>query len=158
VVAAILAQVVALVADLHIRDSQQALAAGNPTRARAEALAAKMIEPCAASSYLQLAFVDQDVRNYARADMEIQAALERSHRDRQIWLIPARIDTQDGRIAAARCEYQEAERLNSNAASLPLCRKVRNRVDAWNASDRAAGSLSISRPRRPAASRLEFWR
>jgi hypothetical protein len=113
-VAAILAQVVVLVAGLHIRNSQQALAAGNATRARAEALAARVVEPWAAGPYLQLALIDQNVRNYARAHAEIRAALRRSHRDWQIWLIAARIDTLYGRIAAARLEYHEAKGLNPN--------------------------------------------
>ena len=56
-VAAIIPQFVVLAAGSHLSNSQDAFTAGDGARARSEALAAKAIEPWAASPYLQLGLI-----------------------------------------------------------------------------------------------------
>jgi O-antigen ligase/polysaccharide polymerase Wzy-like membrane protein len=100
-VVALAPQVVALAAGTHLRNSQSAEAAGDVGRARAEALAAKGLEPWAASPYLQLALIDQQELQYRAAAAEIGAAIDRSRRDWTLWLAAVQIDAYRGRIAAA---------------------------------------------------------
>ena len=64
-VAAIIPQYVVLAAGSHLSNSHAAYRAGDGARARSEALAAKAIEPWAASSYLQLGFVAEAEHHYA---------------------------------------------------------------------------------------------
>jgi hypothetical protein len=63
-VAAIIPQFVVLVAGTHLTNSQAAFNAGDATEARSQALAAKAIEPWAASPYLQLGQVSEAQGNY----------------------------------------------------------------------------------------------
>ena len=65
-VAAIIPQFVVLAAGTHLRKSQDAYNAGGGPRARSEALAAKAIEPWAASPYLQLGLISEDERPLRR--------------------------------------------------------------------------------------------
>ena len=65
-VAAIIPQYVVLAAGSHLSNSQAAYSAGDGARARSEALAAKAIEPWAASPYLQLGFVAEAEGNLRR--------------------------------------------------------------------------------------------
>jgi hypothetical protein len=110
-VAAIVPQVVVLAAGVHLRNSQSAFAT-DLGRARSQALAAKAIEPWAASPYVQLARVAQAEGRYAEARKWIGSAIRRSDRDWSLWLIAAQIDTQRLRIKAAQRELHEARRLN----------------------------------------------
>jgi hypothetical protein len=114
-VAAIIPQVVVLAAGIHLRNSQAADQAGDVTRARSEALAAKAIEPWAASPYLQLALVSETEGSYAAAARWLDEAIRRSKRDWSLWVTAARIDTERGKIAAARRDLAEARRLNPHS-------------------------------------------
>ncbi len=100
-------EVMALATGIHLRNSQTAAAAGDPARAKAEALAAKGLEPWAATPYLQLALIDQQHGDYATASTEIRAAIARSRRDYTLWLAAAQIDTYRGRIAAAHHDLEQ---------------------------------------------------
>ena len=113
-VAAIIPQVVVLAAGIHLRNSQSAVRAGDPGRARSEALAAKAIEPWAASPYLQLGLVAETEGSYATASHWLEEALRRSRRDWTLWITAARIDTKRGSVAAAVRDLAEARRLNPN--------------------------------------------
>jgi len=114
-VAAIIPQYVVLAAGTHLRNSQQAFLARDGDRARSEALAAKAIEPWAASPYLQLGFVDEAEGNYAAAAHWLDEAISRSRRDWSLWLTAARIEAKRGKIAAARRDLAEARRLNPHS-------------------------------------------
>lgn len=110
-IVALAPQVLALATGVHLRNSQAAAAAGDPQRARAEALAAQGLEPWAATPYLQRALIDQEERRYAAARAEIGAAIARSRRDYALWLAAAQIDTYRGRIGAAHSDLQHVHEL-----------------------------------------------
>lgn len=111
-VAAILPQVVVLAAGIHIRNSQDAVAAGNAARARSEALAAKAVESWAATPYLQLGLVSEDEARYGEAARWLDDAIRRSSRDWSLWYIAARIEAKRGAIGLAKRDLDEARRLN----------------------------------------------
>jgi O-antigen ligase len=111
-VAAILPQVVVLAAGIHIRNSQDAVAGGNATRARSEALSAKAIEPWAATAYLQLGLVSEAQVRYLDASKWLDEAISRSQHDWSLWYIAARIAAKRGAIDLAKRDLDEARRLN----------------------------------------------
>ncbi len=111
-VAAIIPQYVVLAAGSHLRNSQAAFRANNGDKARSEALAAKAIEPWAASPYLQLGFISEAETHYPAAARRLDEAISRSRNDWNLWLVAARIETERGKIALARRDYAEAKRLN----------------------------------------------
>jgi tetratricopeptide (TPR) repeat protein len=114
-VAAIVPQYVVLAADSHLHNSQTAFNARNAARARSEALAAKAIEPWAASPYLQLGLVSEADGHYTAAAHWLGEAIRRSKRDWTLWLIAARIETRRGNVGAARRDLAEARRLNPSS-------------------------------------------
>jgi hypothetical protein len=111
-VAAIIPQFVVLAAGIHLGNSKAAVSAGDGARAKSEALAAKAIEPWAASPYVQLARIDQAEGNLGSARAWVSGALSRSPRDWTLWYIATQIDTQRGKIALARQELDRARALN----------------------------------------------
>jgi hypothetical protein len=111
-VAAIVPQYVVLAAGSHLRNSEIAFDARDVTRARSEALAAKAIEPWAASPYLQLGLVSEAQGNYSAAARWLDEAIRRSRRDWALWLTAARIETKRGHGGAAKRDLDEARRLN----------------------------------------------
>jgi hypothetical protein len=114
-VAAIIPQFVLLAADTHLRNSQAAVDAKDATRARSEALAAKAIEPWAASPYLRLGLVSEAEGKYDAAAHWLDEAISRSRRDYSLWLIAARIEAKRGNGRLAARDFQEARRLNPNS-------------------------------------------
>jgi hypothetical protein len=113
-VAAIVPQYVVLAAGSHLRNSQAAFNAGDAEGARSEALAAKALEPWAASPYLQLGFVSEAEGNLAGAAHWLDEAISRSRRDYNLWLIAARIEAKRGKGGSAVRDLHEARRLNPN--------------------------------------------
>jgi O-antigen ligase/polysaccharide polymerase Wzy-like membrane protein len=111
-VAAIIPQYVILAAGTHLRNSQNAVDAANADRARSEALAAKAIEPWAASPYLQLGLVSEAEGDLPTASHWLDEAIRRSRRNYILWTTAARIETKRGNIRAARRDFAEARRLN----------------------------------------------
>jgi len=114
-VAAIIPQYVVLASGSHLRNSQEAFAAGDATKARSEALAAKAIEPWAASPYLQLGFVSEAEKNFNAAAHWLDEAISRSKSDYRLWLIAARIEGERGRAGPAVRDLREARRLNPHS-------------------------------------------
>jgi hypothetical protein len=114
-VAAIVPQYVALAAGSHLRNSQAAFNAGNAARVRSEALAAKSIEPWAASPYLQLGLLSEAEGNYPAAAHWLDEAITRARSDWTLWLTAARIEAKSGDAAAAKRDLAEARRLNPNS-------------------------------------------
>jgi hypothetical protein len=113
-VAAIIPQFVVLAAGAHLRNSHAAFNVKNATRARSEALAAKAIEPWAASPYLQLGLVSEAEGNYDAAASWVDEAISRSRRDYSLWVIAARIEAERGKGRLAVRDFHEARRLNPN--------------------------------------------
>jgi O-Antigen ligase len=117
-VAAIIPQVVALASGIHLRNSKAAFDARNGARAKSEALAAKAVEPWDASTWLQLALVEQSLKDYAAASSAIRSAIHRSPQDYVLWEAAASIDAYRGDAAAVRRDFEEVRRLNPNAPVL----------------------------------------
>jgi hypothetical protein len=117
-VAAIIPQYVVLAAGSHLRNSQAAYSARNGPRARSEALAAKALEPWAASPYLQLGFVADAEHNSAEAARWGREAIRHSRRDWNVWANAAIFETRNGNIRAARRDLAEARRLNPHSVIL----------------------------------------
>jgi uncharacterized membrane-anchored protein len=111
-VAAIVPQYVVLAAGSHMRNSQIAFNAGDGARARSEALAAKAIEPWAASPYLQLGLVSEAEGDLPTASHWLKEAIRHSERDYTLWATAARIEIKRGNTRAARRDLGEARRLN----------------------------------------------
>jgi tetratricopeptide (TPR) repeat protein len=116
-VAAIIPQYVVLAAGTHLGNSQAAYNAGDGVRARSEALAARAIEPWAASPYLQLGLISEDEGHYSSAARWLDEAISRSRRDYALWLIAARIEGERGRAGPAVRDLHEARRLNPNSTA-----------------------------------------
>lgn len=116
-VAAILPQYVVLAAGSHLRSSQAAFKADDAARARSEALAAKAIEPWAASPYLQLGLVSEAEGDFTTAARWVDEAIRRSRRDWTLWLTAARIEVERGNPGAARRDLAEARRLNPSSSA-----------------------------------------
>jgi tetratricopeptide (TPR) repeat protein len=114
-VAAIIPQYVVLAAGSHLRNSQAAYNAGNGTRAWSEALAAKAIEPWAASPYLQLGLIAEREGHFDTASHWLDEAIRRSRRDWSLWLTAARIEIKDGKVGPARRDLAQARLLNPNS-------------------------------------------
>ena len=110
-VAAIVPQYVVLAAGSHLRNSQAAVDVYDGATARSEALAAKAIEPWAASPYLQLGLVSEAEGNLDLAAHWVTEAIERSPRDYLLWVAAARIETKRGRVGPALRDLHEARRL-----------------------------------------------
>jgi Flp pilus assembly protein TadD len=117
-VAAIIPQYVVLAAGSHLDNSHAAFKAGDGSRARSEALAAKAIEPWAASPYLQLGFVAEAEHDYPEAVRWGREAIQHSRRDWNVWANAAVFETTNGNIAAARRDLAEARRLNPHSIIL----------------------------------------
>jgi tetratricopeptide (TPR) repeat protein len=120
-VAAIIPQFVVLAAGIHLRNSQAAFNAGDAAKARSEALAAKALEPWAASPYLQVGQILQAQGQYGAAAGWLDQAISRSRRDWTLWLIAAQIQAQraieghHGAVALAKRDADEARRLNPHS-------------------------------------------
>jgi tetratricopeptide (TPR) repeat protein len=114
-VAAIIPQFVVLASGIHLRNSQAAVRAHDAARARSEALAAKAIEPWAATPYLQLGLISEAEHDYGQAAQWLHKALSRSRDDWNLWLRAAIIETRRGHIAHARRDLDEARRLNPHS-------------------------------------------
>jgi Flp pilus assembly protein TadD len=117
-VAVIIPQYVVLAAGSHLDNSQTAFKARDMARARSEAVAAKAIEPWAASPYLQLGLVSEAEGNFASAVHWVDLAISRSRRDWALWTTAARIEIERGDAGAAKRDIAEARRLNPNSPAL----------------------------------------
>lgn len=117
-VAAIIPQFVVLAAGSHLRNGQNAFSAGDAPRARSEFLAAKAIEPWAATPYLWLGLVAEGEGNLKVASRWLDDSISRSRRDYQLWLRAAIIEAKRGSAAAAKRDLSEARRLNPNYRQL----------------------------------------
>lgn len=115
-VAAIVPQFVVLAAGIHLRNSHAAYNAGDGARARSQALAAKALEPWAASPYLQLGIISASEGNYDEAAHWLDKAISRARNDWTLWATAAIFETKRGAIARARRDLHEAQRLNPRSS------------------------------------------
>jgi O-Antigen ligase len=111
------AQVLPLLSDIKIRDSQAAVRAGDTDDALSDAQAARRLQPWAAAPHLQLALVleredlEQD-GDFSAARRQIEQAIERDRRNWNLWLVKSRLETFAGRPRAAAESYERARSLN----------------------------------------------
>jgi O-Antigen ligase len=110
--AIIVAQAVPGLVDLRLQSSEAAVRHGQLERAFSHALAARAIEPWAASPYVQLALVDEARGRTKTAEGWIEGALDRNPVSWTSWLIAARLQTKLGAIPAARRSLHRARELN----------------------------------------------
>ena len=116
-VVAIVPQYVVLSAGSHLSNSHAAFDADDAARARSEALAAKAIEPWAASPYLQLGLISEAEGRFDSASHWLDEAIDRSPRDYSLWVIAARIEGKRGRAGPAVRDLHEARRLYPNSTA-----------------------------------------
>lgn len=112
------AQAVPLLADAKIEDSQAAVRRGDGRAALEDARAARNIQPWAATPYLQLALVEEQVGELDSARAHIGEAIDRDPRDWRLWLIASRIETKTGEVPAARRSLARARELNPRSPLL----------------------------------------
>lgn len=117
-VGAIIAQFIVLSADLHLQNSYAAANAAKSARATSEALAAKALEPWAASPYAQLGELASAEGQYNVAHRWLEEAISRSPLDSNLWATAAKIDVFRGRIGAAANELARARALYPTNPSL----------------------------------------
>lgn len=110
--AAIVCQAIPLLAQARIRESQNAARRGDGAAAARTALAARALQPWAASPYLQLALVREQAGDLGDARLEVRRAIERDPSDWRLWLTSARIDTKAGAVRQARQSLDRAKALN----------------------------------------------
>jgi len=117
-VAAIIPQYVVLAAGSHLNSSKDAYSVGDGAKARSEALAAKAVEPWAASPYLQLGFVAEAEGHFSEAARLAHAAIRRSRNDWTNWASAAKFETEARNLRAAKRDLAEARRLNPHSKLL----------------------------------------
>jgi hypothetical protein len=105
-------QVLPLLTQLALQESQQAVRAERPAAALQHALDARQLQPWAASPYLQVALVHEVRGDLSAASAAIEEAIERDPENWRLWLVAARVETSSGRIDEARARLARAVELN----------------------------------------------
>jgi Tfp pilus assembly protein PilF len=103
---------------MSIRHSQDAAASNDNAKALDDALAAKAIQPWAASPYLQIALVQEQAGQLPEARAAIAQAIERDQVDWRLWLVKARLETKSSLIEQARESLARARELNPRSPLL----------------------------------------
>lgn len=106
------------VADAALRSSRRDVALGNLTAAHDSANRGRILEPWAATPYLQLALVAEQRGDLRSAHGFISQALARDTTDWRLWLVAARIDIGRGAIRDARVSLDRARSLNPRSPAL----------------------------------------
>jgi O-antigen ligase/polysaccharide polymerase Wzy-like membrane protein/tetratricopeptide repeat protein len=101
-----------LLAELKIKDSREAAAAGELTSSLDAARAAESLEPWGATPRLQTALVQELAGRIEDARESIGQALDRDPSDWRLWLVAARIETKAGEFEAALDSLGRARELN----------------------------------------------
>ena len=105
-------QAIPYLSELRIRASQEAAARGEGGAALDAAESARAIRPWAASPWLQLALVREELGDLREAESAIGRALDRDSSDWRLWLVRARLETKLGDVPAARASLRRARSLN----------------------------------------------
>jgi tetratricopeptide (TPR) repeat protein len=110
--AVIAAQGVSLLTTVSLDDSRKAAARGDLTAALRSAEAGAKIQPWAATPYVQRALIEERALSFRRAQTSIAAAIDRDPDNWRWWLVRARIETEEGDVAAATQSLRHAVALN----------------------------------------------
>jgi hypothetical protein len=105
-------QAIPLLSQIKLVDSREAVAEGDGDDAVSDALAARALQPWAASPYLQLALVHERMGEVPAARDWIGEAIERDSEDWRLWLVAARIETKAGEAEDAVRSLRRAAELN----------------------------------------------
>ena len=122
----ICAQAIPWLAAVKLSDSEAAVRRGDGNAALKDAVDAKSLQPWASSPYLQLALVEEQAGDLAGARRWLRKAIERNDSDWRLWLVSSRLETESGRIRAARRSLARAAALNPRS---PLFARVAPRDD-----------------------------
>jgi tetratricopeptide (TPR) repeat protein len=115
----IVAEAIPWMVDRQLRESREALAAGDGPAAETRALEARRIQPWAASPHLQLALVREHERDFEGARRAIARALELEPENWQLWVVAARLDAGAGNLRRARRELDRARELHPRSPLFP---------------------------------------
>jgi len=105
-------QAIPYLSELRLRTSQEAAARGDGTAALDAAQSAQAIQPWAASPWLQIALVREELGDLRAARSAIARAREHDSSDWRLWLVSARLQTKLGDVPAARASLRRARGLN----------------------------------------------
>ena len=108
----VFAQAIPLLAQRELDKSQAASGRGNVREALDAAQSARDIQPWAATPYLQLALVSEEIGALPVARTWIGEAIARDREDWRLWLVAARVETKLGHVAAAERSLNRAVELN----------------------------------------------
>ncbi len=108
----ICAEAIPLLSQVKLNDSQEAVARGDGDDAVSDALAARALQPWAASPYLQLALVHERTGELPEARDWIGEAIDRDSEDWRLWLVASRIETKAGSPEEAVRSLRRAAELN----------------------------------------------
>jgi hypothetical protein len=106
------AEAAPLLAQRKVEASYVAVRGGDPQQAYRAALGARDVTPWAATPYLQLALVDEEVGRFGRARNWVDQAIERDSKNWQLWLVASRLAAKQGQIETARRDLARAAALN----------------------------------------------
>jgi hypothetical protein len=111
-IASLFAIAIPLATVSSVRESQAAVAGGDPAQALADARAAVALEPGAASPQIQLALVLELRGDTSDALAAAQSATSDEPANWSAWLIVSRLEAEAGRPAAALAAYRRSRSLN----------------------------------------------
>jgi hypothetical protein len=111
-IASLVAIAIPLATVSSVRESQAAVAGGDPARALADARAAVRLEPGAASPQIQLALVLELRGDVAHALAAARTATVDEPANWSAWLIVSRLEAEAGHPAAAVTAYRRSRSLN----------------------------------------------
>ena len=97
---------------IQLGSSEAAARSANTKTALKDALAAKRLEPWAASPYLQVALVKEQANDLAGARDWIERAIHRDDLNWRLWLVAARVETKAGDLESAAMSLERAAALN----------------------------------------------
>jgi O-antigen ligase len=119
---AALAAAVALVSEVRLGDSREALRRGDLAGAATGAREAVAVEPWAAAPRLQLALVRERRGDLAGARRAIHAGIQRDPDGWELWLVETRLATRAGDVPAARHALRRLRTLNPSSSLLTVPR------------------------------------
>ncbi len=103
---------VPLLSGLKVSASQAAARRGDLAGAVTNAVDARSIQPWSSIPYQQLAVIEEAAGNLQAARVWIHRAIDRNPDDSALWVTAARIEAEQGAIAAARRSLAKARELN----------------------------------------------
>jgi Flp pilus assembly protein TadD len=127
-VAAALVQFPGLVSTARVRESADALAAGDLASARRLADDAVAAQPWGAEPYVQRAAVAEAEGQFGEARADLRRAIENEPTNWRQWILLAQVELERGALASARRAFGTAKRLHPSSALYTDFEEFRRRV------------------------------